>query len=127
MTNLTHDVIIFGGGLAGLTLSIQLRQRFPELDILVLERKQHPLPEAAHKVGESSVEIGANYFSKVLGLEEHLKTRQLRKFGLRFFFSEGRRDVDQVVELGGDTYPPTPCYQLDRGIFENFLGEHALS
>ena len=127
MSNLAHDVIIFGGGLAGLTLAIQLRQRFADLKILVLERKNHPLPEAAHKVGESSVEIGAHYFSKVLGLEEHLKTRQLRKFGLRFFFSEGRRDVDKCVELGGGCYFPTPSYQLDRGIFENFLGEHALS
>ena len=123
----SHDVIIFGGGLAGLTLSIQLRQRFPDMNILVLERKPHPLPEAAHKVGESSVEIGAHYFSKVLGLEEHLKTRQLRKYGLRFFFSDGRHDVDQVVELGSGCYFPVPSYQLDRGIFENFLGEHARS
>jgi flavin-dependent dehydrogenase len=127
MNNPAHDVIIFGGGLAGLTLAIQLRQRFADLNILVLERKPHPLPEAAHKVGESSVEIGANYFSQVLGLEEHLKTRQLRKYGLRFFFSEGRSDVDQVLELGGGCYFPTPSYQLDRGIFENFLGEHARS
>ncbi len=127
MSTLAHDVIIFGGGLAGLTLAIQLRQRFPDLDILVLERKQHPLPEAAHKVGESSVEIGANYFSQVLGLEEHLKTRQLRKYGLRFFFSEGCNDIEKVVELGGGCYFPTPSYQLDRGIFENFLGDHARS
>ena len=99
MNPLEHDVIILGGGLAGLTLAIQLRQRFAGLDVLVLERKQHPLPEAAHKVGESTVEIGAHYFSKVLGLEEHLQTCQLRKYGLRFFFSEGRHDVDQVGSL----------------------------
>jgi len=49
------DVVIMGGGLAGLTLSLQLRQRFPGLDIVVLERMRHPVPEAAHKVGESSV------------------------------------------------------------------------
>jgi NADPH-dependent 2,4-dienoyl-CoA reductase/sulfur reductase-like enzyme len=33
----THDLIILGGGLAGLTLALQLRQRLPTLDILVLE------------------------------------------------------------------------------------------
>jgi len=71
------DVVILGGGLAGLTLSLQLRRRFPELDILVLERRRHPVPEAAHKVGEASVEIAANYFDTVLGLEEHLTRRQL--------------------------------------------------
>ena len=72
------DVAILGGGLAGLTLSLQLRRRFPDLDILVLERRRHPVPEAAHKVGESSVEIAANYFDTVLGLGEHLAQRQLK-------------------------------------------------
>ena len=60
------DVVIMGGGLAGLTLAIQLRQRMPTLDILVLERMRHPVTEAAHKVGESSVEIGAHYFDRML-------------------------------------------------------------
>ena len=58
-----HDVVIVGGGLAGLTLALQLRQRFADLDILVLERRSHPVPVAAHKVGESTVEIGAHYFA----------------------------------------------------------------
>jgi flavin-dependent dehydrogenase len=124
-TPMKADVAILGGGLAGLTLSLQLRQRFPDLDVLVLERRRHPVPEAAHKVGESSVEIAANYFDTVLGLEEHLKQRQLKKFGFRFFFSEGRRDIDGVLELGPSTYLATPTYQIDRGIFENFLGQHA--
>jgi flavin-dependent dehydrogenase len=124
-TPINADVAILGGGLAGLTLSLQLRQRFPDLDILVLERRRHPVPEAAHKVGESSVEIAANYFDTVLGLDEHLKQRQLKKFGFRFFFSEGRRDIDGVLELGTSTYLATPTYQIDRGIFENFLGQHA--
>jgi flavin-dependent dehydrogenase len=120
-----HDAIILGGGLAGLTLAIQLRQKFPALDIMVLERRRHPVPESAHKVGESSVEIGAHYFDTVLGLQEHLTQRQLRKFGFRFFFSEGRKDLDGVVELGASRYLSTPSYQLDRGILENYLGGRA--
>jgi len=116
------DVVILGGGLAGLTLALQLRQRLPDLDVLVLERRKHPVAVAAHKVGESSVEIGAHYLGRVLGLEEHLLQTQLRKFGFRFFFSDGSEAFDRVTELGASRFLSTPSYQLDRGILENDLG-----
>jgi flavin-dependent dehydrogenase len=117
------DVVIMGGGLAGLTLALQLRQRLPDLDVLVLERRSHPVPQACHKVGESSVEIGAHYFQEVLGLKQHLMDQQLKKFGFRFFFSEGSRDIAAVTELGASRPLAVPSWQIDRGIFENFLGE----
>jgi len=120
-----HDVVIAGGGLAGLTLALQLRQSFPALDILVVERRVHPVPIAAHKVGESTVEIGADYFANVLGLREHLESAQLKKFGFRFFFSDQRSDVDRVTELGASRPLAVPSYQIDRGLFENFLAKEA--
>lgn len=94
------DVVITGGGLAGLSLALQLKQRDPALAITVLERRAHPVREAAFKVGESTVEIGAHYFADVLGLREHLETEQIRKFGFRFFFSDQRHDIDRCTELG---------------------------
>lgn len=121
-----YDVVILGGGLAGLTLSLQLKRRFADLSILVLERRSHPVPLATHKVGESSVEIAAHYFDTVLGLKDHLLDDQLKKFGFRFFFSDGRRDIDQVTELGASKVLPTFSYQIDRGIFENKLAKLAL-
>ncbi|MEP6789734.1 MAG: tryptophan 7-halogenase, partial [Ramlibacter sp.] len=120
-------VVVLGGGLAGLSLALQLKQRLPQLDILVLERRSHPVPEAAHKVGESTVEIGAHYFAEVLGLKSYLQARQLKKFGFRFFFNDGRWDVDGVTELGASTFLSTPAWQIDRGIFENDLGQMALA
>lgn len=119
------DVLIMGGGLAGLTLAIQLRRELPALSVRVLERNRHPVPEAAFKIGESTVEIGAHYLDTVLGLEAHLEARQLRKFGFRFFFNEGSETLDDCVELGVTRVFPTPTWQLDRGVLENFLAEHA--
>ncbi len=121
------DVLILGGGLAGLTLAIQLRRELPNLSIRVLERNRHPVPAAAFKIGESTVEIGAHYLDTVLDLKAHLDSAQLRKFGFRFFFCDARGDIDQTTELGVSQVFPTPSYQLDRGIFENYLAEHAMT
>ncbi|WP_243412366.1 NAD(P)/FAD-dependent oxidoreductase [Cognatiluteimonas telluris] len=119
------DVLILGGGLAGLTLALELRQRMPGLRVTVVERRMHPVREGAFKVGESTVEIGAHYFSQVLGLREHLDAEQVRKFGFRFFFSEGSEAIDRCTELGVSQLLPTSSWQIDRGRFENFLGERA--
>src|SRR3546814_16874169 len=56
-TRTDTDVTILGGGLAGLTLAIQLRRQDPALRVTVVERNAHPVREAAFKVGESTVEI----------------------------------------------------------------------
>ncbi|MGA9421056.1 MAG: tryptophan 7-halogenase [Rhodanobacteraceae bacterium] len=120
-----HEVVILGGGLAGLTLALQLRASLPELDIVVLERHAHPVPQAAHKVGESLVELGAHYLAQTLDLRTHLDAAHIPKFGFRFFFSDGHSDLDQVTELGVSRVLPTPTWQIDRGILENFLAEEA--
>jgi len=122
------DVLIAGGGLAGLTLALQLKRTRPELDITVVEKQNHPVPVAAHKVGESTVEIGAHYFAAKLGLKDHLKNQQLRKFGLRFFFGGERppADLSRYDELGTSDFLPVNSYQIDRGIFENHLVEEAI-
>ncbi len=124
-TDQRSDVIILGGGLAGLTLALQLRQRLPALSVTVVERRTHPVREGAFKVGESTVEIGAHYFADVLGLREHLETEQIRKFGFRFFFSDGSHAIDGCTEVGVSQLLPTPSWQIDRGRFENFLGQRA--
>src|SRR3954449_2677884 len=74
-----YDVAILGGGLAGLTLAIQLKKQRPETAIAVLEKREGPAPLAAFKVGESTVPSGAHYFEKVVGMEDHLKKDQLIK------------------------------------------------
>lgn len=115
-----YDVVVCGGGLAGLTLSRQLRRAHPDLTVAVLEKTERPLPEAAHKVGESSVELGSAYLER-LGLKDYLTERHLLKFGLRFFPGGGKRPLETRQEIGPINEPIVNSYQLDRGRFESDL------
>lgn len=117
-----YDVIILGGGLAGLTLSMQLKQENSNINVLVLEKREGDAPEAAFKIGESSVELGTHYLREVLNLKEYLDAKQLPKHGLRFFLSPKHKDkIHKRVELGPKSFLPVPSHQIDRGIFENDL------
>ena len=117
-----YDVIIAGGGLAGLTLALQLKQTKSAISILVLEKRSETAPVATHKVGESVSELGASYLREVLNLKEYLTEEQLPKFGFRFFFSpEHNENIDRRVEVGSRISNPYPSHQIDRGLLENEL------
>jgi len=121
-----YDVVILGGGLAGLTLSIQLKRNMPEINILVLERRKGEAPAAAHKVGESTVELGTHYLREVLDLKSYLDAKQLPKYGLRFYLTpQHKEDLTLRVEIGPRNKLPVPSHQIDRGIFENELTRRA--
>jgi len=122
-----YDVAILGGGLAGLTLSIQLKRERPDTSVVVLEKREGPAPLAAFKVGESTVPAGAHYFANVVGMETHLRERQLIKFGLRFWMpaKDGNADITKRTEFGPADFPPQDNWQIDRGLFENELAARA--
>jgi flavin-dependent dehydrogenase len=121
-----YDVVVLGGGLAGLTVAIQIKQRRPETSVLVLEKREGPAPLAAFKVGESTVPAGASYFANVIGMADHLRGEQNVKCGLRFFPpGAGNTDITKRVELGPAVYPPFETFQVDRGLFENKLAARA--
>lgn len=120
------DVVIAGGGLAGLSLAKQLIDKHNDLDITVLEKNTFPRPQAIAKVGESSVEIGADYLANTVGLKEHLNARHLRKFGLRCYFGQADQ-LSNFDEIGPSKNFGIPAYQIDRGELENHLFDQLVS
>jgi flavin-dependent dehydrogenase len=123
----TYDVVILGGGLAGLTLARQLLMKDSNLRVAVIEKRTFPVSETTCKVGESTVEIGAHYFGEQLQLKKHLTDSQLPKFGLRFFFKDACQTLAEGTEVGGSEFFSAPSYQVDRGRLENFLAESAVA
>ncbi len=122
-----YDVAILGGGLAGLSLALQIKKSRPDTRVLVTDKRTEPAPEAAFKVGESSVEVGAHYYREVIGMRDHLEQAQLRKHGLRFLLPAGdNSDITKRVEFCTPAHLAAYTHQIDRGRFENELFRRCL-
>jgi 2-polyprenyl-6-methoxyphenol hydroxylase-like FAD-dependent oxidoreductase len=117
-----YDVVIIGAGLAGLSLAQQLLLNSDKTILLVEKRAE--IPPKRQKVGESLVQVGGYYFSKVLDLEEYLLREHYMKYNLRFYWkSTGRenRSFEDYSQAYIRTFSNIPCYQLDRNKIEGEL------
>jgi flavin-dependent dehydrogenase len=117
----TYDVVICGGGLAGMSLARQLRLNMPDISILVLDRLSSPLPTAAYKVGESTVEAGAYYLANTLQLPKYFEEHHYIKLGLRFFYGNTQGAFKERAEVGLSEFHEPHSFQIDRGVFEQHL------
>jgi flavin-dependent dehydrogenase len=117
-----YDVVILGSGIAGGFLARQLKLARPELSILSLEASEKMTD---YKVGESTVEVAANYMIRKLQLSTYLYQHQLPKNGLRFFFDNEKKDLPltKMSEIGSDHMPYHPSFQLERARLERDLIE----
>ena len=119
----TYDVVICGGGLAGMALARQLKLKIKNISILVLDRFSKPLPTATFKVGESTIESGSYYLANTLALAEYLKEYHIPKLGLRFFLGDTKGLFKDRPEIGLSKFYSPSSYQIDRGLLENNLRE----
>ncbi len=119
---MTFDIVVCGAGLAGSTLARQLRRACPNATIASIDPVARPLPDACHKVGESTVELATHYLAHELELEGYLRTEHILKNGLRFFPGGGdSHPLEKRTEIGPPELPIVPSFQLDRGRLETDL------
>ncbi|BBM03078.1 NAD(P)/FAD-dependent oxidoreductase [Microbulbifer sp. GL-2] len=111
-----YDIVIIGGGWAGLTLARQIRLGNQKTSILVVEASE----DFRGKVGEATVEMTGHYFMKQLGLVNYLYRNHLPKNGLRFFYDNPDHSLSltEMSEHGTTSIPPHPAFQLDRARLE---------
>ena len=115
------DVAVVGGGMAGLLLARQLKRARPGLSVGLFEKST----QRSYKVGESLVEIAANYLVRRHQLSGYLYENHLPKNGLRYFFDDESRStpLDEMSEIGPVNLPFHPAFQIDRARLEGDLLE----
>lgn len=115
------DVAILGGGFAGQLMARQLIRQLPGVRVAVFERTT----ETSFKVGEATVEIGANYLVRRQGLLRYLYDHHYPKNGLRYFFDNQAKSapLQSMSEIGPINFPFHAAFQLDRARIEADLIE----
>jgi flavin-dependent dehydrogenase len=113
------DVAVVGGGMAGTLLARQLKRARPSLSVAVFEKST----ERSYKVGESLVEIAANYLVRRHRLSGYLYENHLPKNGLRYFFDDETcsTPLTEMSEVGPINLPFHPAFQIDRARLETDL------
>lgn len=114
-----YDLAVIGSGLAGLTLVRQLLLR-ADKKVLLLD-KSAEVPTPRQKLGESTVQVGGYYLSKMLDLEEYLLSEQMLKYNLRFHWKPDGCDGSAYEGLSQSyirMMSNLAGYQLNRNTLE---------
>ena len=124
----SYDVAILGGGLAGLTLGAAAQAAAPRDERL--HRREARRPRARGRVQGRRVDRRGLRALLRRGARPPRPSREATSCtssgcagGSR---PDGNRDLAQRIERGINRPLDHPSYQLDRGRFENFLGEKNL-
>lgn len=110
------DVLIIGGALSGSSSALLLKQRDPNLRVVVVEKNT----AFKRRVGEATTEVSSFFLTRVLGLTGFLAQTQISKNGLRFWYSHKGKDgsLADCSEIGGRYLSTVPAYLIDRSVLD---------
>lgn len=120
-----YDVVIMGAGWAGNCQARHLLLNIPNISIAIVDPRS-PERESVKDltIGESTVEIAADFMMKDLGLYDYLIENHAPKHGLSFHWPknpENTNTVDDYFNIWSNGLPPTESFQLNRAKFEQDL------
>jgi flavin-dependent dehydrogenase len=122
METRVFDVAVVGGAFSGSATALLLKRDHPDLRIALIDRKT----TFDRKVGESSIELAAWFMTRKLGLDRHLATEHLPKYGQRYWFqNEHVHTLADASELGNFYQSLLPSYHVDRAVLDEHV--HALA
>jgi flavin-dependent dehydrogenase len=120
---LSCDVAVIGGAIAGASTAFLLKRKNRSLRILIIEKTE----EFDRKVGESTSEVGACFLMRVLNLAGHLGHEQITKSGLRMWFYQNSHDsFTRCAEIGPKHQTRLPAFQLDRSTLDEAVLQKAV-
>lgn len=113
-------IVIIGASISGSLAACYLKLRFPDLDIVAIQKPgaKHPI------VGESLTEFSTRLFHDI-GLGSYLETHHFHKYGLTYYFKETLGDpADMTYAVHEATrIPPMPSNQINRFVMAERLAE----
>ncbi len=123
-SNEHFDVVIMGGGYAGNVQARHLLRTIPGIRIAIVDPRSDEKVASIHKIGESTVEIGAIFLSKELGLVDYMIENHLPKCGLAFHWPRepSKTDsIDDYFSIWPPRFPKVGTFQVHRGKLEHDL------
>jgi len=115
-------IIVIGCSISGGIAACYLKSRFPDYEIIAIQKKQAKFPI----VGESLTEFSTLMLHEI-GLGPYLEEKHFHKYGLTFYFKEKISDpadftyaIHEAIKI-----PPMPSNQINRSTFDNRLRERA--
>ncbi len=122
--SLEYDVVIMGAGFAGLCQARHLMLNVPNIRIALIDPRPEKRSDKDLKIGESTIEIGALFLAKELGLHDYLIENHAPKQGLSFHWPKDPTKTDTIDDYyhsGCNRQLPISSFQINRAKFEEDL------